>query len=158
MHDRLAGGEVAAGQGQGAHLPALVGLDPHHRAYAKFVGYGAPQVEDDRVTGGHIVAADGHRPVEAGVNEVEVAVAIEVTKGRAETHACMVEPPSPANLLETQIAEVAVGEMPLGEHGGGLHDAAALGHALAAHHALDDILRMELAHHAIGEEGIEPPV
>ena len=158
MHDRLAGGKVTACQGERAHLPALIALDPHHRTDAKFVGGGAAQVENDCVAAGHIVAADRHRTVEAGIDQVKVAVAVEIAKGRTEAHAHLIEPPSPAHFLETQVAEVVVGEVPLREHRRGLHDAATLAHALAAHHALDDVLRVEFAHHAVGEECVEPPV
>ena len=158
VHDRLAGGEVTPREGERAHLAAPVGFDPHHGTDPETVGRGAAQLENDRMAAGPIVAAHGDRCVHAGVDQVEVPVAVEVGEGRPEPHAHLVESPRVADVLEVQVAQVPEGQMPFGQHRRGFGDADALGEALASEHALGDVEVVELAHHAVGEKDVEPAV
>jgi hypothetical protein len=122
--------QIAASERERAHLRTVGGHDPHGGADAKAIGGGAAQIEHDRMAGIGIVAADGELAVIAGENEVEVTVAVEIAERRAKADAEVIEAPRRADVLKPQVAEVAEGQVPLGQRRTRLHDPDALGQAL----------------------------
>ena len=93
-----------------------------------------------------------------GVDEIEIAVAAQVAEGRAETDALLVEAPGRADVLELQVAQVAKGQMGLGQHGAVVHDPDPLGRGFGRHHARAISRRCGLPVHAVGHEEIEAAV
>jgi len=92
------------------------------------------------------------------VGDVEVAVAIEVAERGAEAHALQVQSPRRADGLEAQVAEVAEGEVGLGEHWALAHDAHAVGEVDRGEDALAHVRVLVLTVHAVGDVEVEAAV
>ena len=111
MDERLVAAEIAARQGELAHLQARVAFEAHFDANPRSVGGRSGKVEGDAVAGLRIVVVDRHGLVQADADDVEIAVAIKVADGAAVAHAQMVQAPCLGDIIELQIAAVAVGEV-----------------------------------------------
>ena len=171
MQHRLARRKIAARQRQLPHLLARFREHAHDRTDAEFVrgraqrrarglerSRKAAQRDHHAVAGVAVVAQHRRARLVIGVHEVEVAIPVEVAEGRAETHARLVEAPRRTDSLEAQVAEVAVGKMPLGEDRARFHQPHALRRRLRLHHGLQQVQVVLLAVHAIGHVHIEPAV
>ena len=69
-----------------------------------------------------VIAQDRDASLVVGVDDVEVAVAAQVAEGGAEADALLVEAPCGADVLELEVAQVAEGEVGLGEDRAVVHD------------------------------------
>ena len=112
MGDEFAAGGVAAGDGEGAALGADgLAFDTDYRADAEAVGLGAAEPDLEAVLAGSVVAEGVEAAFVVEMDEIEVAVVVEVGGGGAEGDAYVLEAPGCGDGLEAFAAKVAVGEV-----------------------------------------------
>src|SRR5271157_4257743 len=107
VQDRLGAGQDAAGEHERPDLDAGIRLDAHGRADAVLVRTRSAKRYDDAVPRVRVVSKERHAPLEVRVDNVEVAVAVQVAERGAKADALLVEPPGGAYVLEAQVAHVA---------------------------------------------------
>ena len=158
MQDRFAAGKNAARQDQLAHLHARGALDPDGGADAKMVGDGPAKFNDHPVAGVAVIAENRDSLLKVGIHQIEVAVTIQVAKRRPEAHAPLVEPPSGADVFKLQVAQIAKGQLGLGQDRAVAHDPQPFRRGLRTHLPREEVDVGRLPVHAVGHEKVEPAV
>ena len=93
-----------------------------------------------------------------GVDHVKVPVAIQVPEGRAKADPPLVQAPGRPGFLKVQVAQVAVGQVDLGQRQARFHLAHPLRGALGQNDAVPQVRVLIFTVHAVGHEEVEPPV
>ena len=158
MEDRLGRGERAARHGEPAHLRALFGLGQDEGADAVTVAHRTLEPERDAVARGAVVAIEADPILVVDIDEIEVAVVVEVGEGRPEAHAAVVEAPFLLDLGETEIVVVAEGEVRFLLGRLPLHQRDDFRGGLQLFDLVEQVGINEGPHHAVGHVQVDPAV
>ena len=113
----VAGGHEAFGEREIAGLELLTDPQSHRRADAPRVADRAFKADANGIAFGTVVAGDRDHFLEVVDYEVEIAIAIEIAKRRAERDALFIEAPFVAHVFEVEVAHVLEGEVSFAERG-----------------------------------------
>ena len=158
VQDRLAARENSARQDELAHLDAQGTFDPDGGADPETVGDGPAQVDGHAVARVAVIAEKGDAFLVIRVNQIEIAIAVQIAERRAKADALLVETPVGAHIFECQIAQIAIGEMGLDHHGTVPHDAPSRGRRLGAHLSGEQVDIGGLPVHAVGHKEVETAI
>ena len=111
MQDRFAAGEITAGHHQRAHLRTRRTFHSHGSTHSETIGFGPAEGDHESVPLVAVVAQHRHAVFKIGVNDVQIAVAIQITEGRSVAHSTLVQAPRRADFLEMQVAHIAIGQV-----------------------------------------------
>ena len=157
VHQRLIGAQITTGQGELPDLDAGGGLHPGLHPGAKVIRGGALELEGHPVPLLAVIAVDDDRLIETHADKIEIAIAIQIARRTAKTHAGVVQSPGGRRLLEGHAAGVPPGHVGFLERGQ-LFEAVplGLGAGVLAHFGI--VLLIEIPGHPRLDKNVIPSV